>query len=157
MLPSVPAPLAPHFPHLVDRLGAPLDYLRIPAGIASGEHRGNRLDPGLKLLIRHRLTAPECSTFNSRGTRSAQIFMYAAGCILRTFSMAWRPCRRKSSANVQMKSALNALRDPSKVPRRRLCRLELHLIHRRLCVRGRYGRLHCEYGSRLQAQSAGRQ
>ena len=29
------------------------------------------------------LTPPECSNFISRGTRSAQIFRYAAGCVLR--------------------------------------------------------------------------
>jgi hypothetical protein len=43
--------------------------------------------------------------------------MYAAGCVFRTFSIAWRQYKRKSSASVRTKSALKALRDPSKVPR----------------------------------------
>jgi tripartite-type tricarboxylate transporter receptor subunit TctC len=47
--------------------------------------------------------------------------------------MAWRPCKRKSSANVQMKSALNALRDPSKVPR------AFPLIERALATLGTLG------------------
>src|SRR5262245_45405473 len=62
------------------------------------------------------LTPPACSTFISRGTSKAQIFMYAAGCVLRTFSIAAAPCFLKSAANASRKSLLNDLRVASKEP-----------------------------------------
>jgi hypothetical protein len=52
----------------------------------------------------------------SRGTSKAQIFMYAAGCCLRTFSIAAAPCFLKSAASVSRKSLLNDRRVPSKDP-----------------------------------------
>src|SRR5262249_47057992 len=61
-------------------------------------------------------TPPECSSFISFGTRSAQIFMYAAGCVLRTFSIAAAPCFLKSAASASRKSLLNDLRVASKEP-----------------------------------------
>ena len=45
------------------------------------------------------LTPPECSSVISLGTKSAQIFMYAAGCCSRTFSIAAAPCFLKSAAS----------------------------------------------------------
>src|SRR6516164_6119476 len=57
-----------------------------------------------------------CSTLCSRGTSSAQIFMYAAGCVLRTFSIAAAPCFLKSAANARRKSLLNDLRVASNEP-----------------------------------------
>src|SRR5262245_50603800 len=62
------------------------------------------------------LTPPACSAFISLGTRSAQIFMYAAGCVLRTFSIAAAPCFLKSAASASRKSLLNDLRVASKEP-----------------------------------------
>ena len=56
------------------------------------------------------LIALLCSTFISRGTSKAQIFMYAAGCCLRTFSIAAAPCFLKSAASASRKSLLNDLR-----------------------------------------------
>src|SRR6516165_10847356 len=61
-------------------------------------------------------TPPECSSFISLGTKSAQIFMYAAGCCLRTFSIAAAPCFLKSAASASRKSLLNDLRVASKEP-----------------------------------------
>src|SRR6516225_3970206 len=62
------------------------------------------------------LTPPACSTFISLGIKSAQIFMYAAGCCLRTFSIAAAPCFLKSAASANEKSLLNDLRVASKEP-----------------------------------------
>src|SRR5262249_37895263 len=62
------------------------------------------------------LTSPECSNFISRGTRSAQIFMHAAGCCLRTFSITDAPCFLKSAASASRKSLLNDLRVASNEP-----------------------------------------
>src|SRR5262249_52730462 len=62
------------------------------------------------------LTPPLCSIFISRGTSKAQIFMYAAGCCLRTFSIAAAPCFLKSAARASKKSLLNDLRVASKEP-----------------------------------------
>src|SRR5215470_12707844 len=61
-------------------------------------------------------TPPECSNFISRGTSKAHIFMYAAGCCLRTFSIAAAPCFLKSAASASRKSLLNDLRVASKDP-----------------------------------------
>jgi hypothetical protein len=58
----------------------------------------------------------ECSICISLGTKSAQIFMYAAGCVLRTFSIAAAPCFLKSAASASRKSLLNDLRVASKEP-----------------------------------------
>src|SRR5262245_63026610 len=57
-----------------------------------------------------------CSTLNSLGTSKAQIFMYAAGCVLRTFSMACGPWRLKSAESASRKSLLNDLRVASNDP-----------------------------------------
>src|SRR5262249_6832360 len=62
------------------------------------------------------LTPPLCSIFISRGTSKAQIFMYAAGCCLRTFSIAAAPCFLKSAARASRKSLLNDLRVASEEP-----------------------------------------
>src|SRR5262249_16008093 len=56
------------------------------------------------------------SNFISRGTSKAHIFMYAAGCCLRTFSIAAAPCFLKSAASAIRKSLLNDLRVASKDP-----------------------------------------
>src|SRR5262249_50602305 len=56
------------------------------------------------------LTPPEWSNFISRGTSKAHIFMYTAGCCLRTFSIAAAPCFLKSAASASRKSLLNDLR-----------------------------------------------
>src|SRR6516164_8597145 len=42
--------------------------------------------------------------------------MYAAGCVLRTFSIAAAPCFLKSAANARRKSLLNDLRVASNEP-----------------------------------------
>src|SRR5262245_18911011 len=57
------------------------------------------------------LTPLLCSTFSSLGTRRAQIFMYAAGWFFRTFSIAWRPPLRKSSASASRNGLLKMRRD----------------------------------------------
>src|SRR5262245_24367835 len=62
------------------------------------------------------LTPPVCSTWSSRGTSKAHIFMYATGCCLRTFSIAAAPCFLKSAASASRKSLLNDLRVASKDP-----------------------------------------
>ena len=56
------------------------------------------------------------STFISRGTSKVQIFMYAAGCCSRTFSIASAPCFLKSAASASRKSLLKDLRVASKDP-----------------------------------------
>jgi hypothetical protein len=75
-------------------------------------------------------TPPECSTFISRGIKSAQIFRYAAGCVRRTFATAFSPCLRKSRKIAQMTSSLNALREPRTRPAGlpNAVRLQLHAL-----------------------------
>ena len=61
-------------------------------------------------------TPPECSTFISLGTNKAQIFRYAAGCVWRTFAMAFSPCLEKSLSNAQITASLSLLREPRSLP-----------------------------------------
>src|SRR6516165_7313000 len=82
----------------------PLNHLRRLTG-SRREHGLDELDGLLDLLVAHRLDAPPlCSSFISRGTRSARILRYAAGCSLATFSIAFLPCWRKCSSSACMNS-----------------------------------------------------
>src|SRR5262249_41795261 len=57
-----------------------------------------------------------CSTLCSRGTSSARILRYAAGCVRRTFAMAFSPCVEKSLSNAQITASLSRLREPRSLP-----------------------------------------
>jgi hypothetical protein len=56
------------------------------------------------------------STLCSRGTSKAQIFRYAAGCVLRTFATAFSLCLEKSPGNAQIAASLSLLREPRSRP-----------------------------------------
>ena len=51
-----------------------------------------------------------CSTLCSRGTNSAKIFKYAAGCVRRTRSIAFGPPCRKSRSRAAINSPFNCWR-----------------------------------------------
>jgi hypothetical protein len=56
------------------------------------------------------LSALLCSTLCSRGTSSARIFKYAAGCVRRTRSIAFGPPCRKSRSRAAINSPFNCWR-----------------------------------------------
>src|SRR5262252_8382243 len=57
-----------------------------------------------------------CSTLCSRGTSRARILRYAAGCVRRTFAMAFSPCMEKSLSNAEITASLSLLREPRNRP-----------------------------------------
>ncbi len=86
-----------------------LNYLRPLTGLSRNHclEGGNRL---FQLLTVRLLIPAECSSFISFGTSSAHIFMYAAGCVRRTRSIAFAPPCRKFRNKAEMNSPFNCWR-----------------------------------------------